>query len=452
MTRWFRLNSPLREALLDYGQGPLTFLPALVLLLVIRAYGVLGAWDSGQVLALSLGMTASILLCSGFVYAMSRRASICLGLGDRRSASRFLRGTMLIAGLWAMVVGPLLVLGSASLGLFTPEQRATFVLAFLGLSAIWILGSGLSLLRASGWLGVGLSIGLLTGLAVDRTVARISDLHLWAGTVVGFVLTIGVIAVALERVLGAAPDQRHRRVALPPVSYLIHEAAPYFAYGTLYAILPFLPHPLGWFGALAEGEGRISAVISLEAGLSLSLPPLILASGVAEHTLRQFWTEALAAQRGTFANNPDQFGAILHDFYERHLRRYLIVLGALSVATYVMFRLALATGLLTSWIGFNDLDMVERLFLVGLAGYWLLGWGLFNCMFPITLARPRRAMRSIGPAIALTVLTGVPLSLGVHFTYAAIALIIGSMAYVIASSRQTRHVLQSAHYYYYSAY
>jgi hypothetical protein len=196
----------------------------------------------------------------------------------------------------------------------------------------------------------------------------------------------------------------------------------------------------------------MSAVISLEAGLSLSLPPLILASGVAERTLRQFWTEALAAQRRTVANNPDQFGAILHDFYARHLRRYLIVLGALSVATYVLFRLALVTGLLASWTGFNELDMVERLFLVGLAGYWLLGWGLFNCMFPITLARPTRAMRSIGPGIALTVLSGVPLSLGVHFTYAAVALIIGSMAYVIASWRQTRHVLQSAHYYYYSAY
>jgi hypothetical protein len=402
--------------------------------------------------ALSLGMTASILVCSGFVYAMSRRASICLGLGDRLSASRFLRSTMLIAGVWAIVVGPLLVLSSASLGLFTPEQRATFVLAFLGLSAIWIMGSGLSLLRGTVWLGVGLAIGLLTGLGVDRTVARVSDLHLWAGTVVGFALTIGVVVVALDRALATAPDQRHRRVALPPMAYLIYEAAPYFAYGTLYAILPFLPHPLGWFGALAEGEERISAVITLEAGLSLSLPPLILASGVAEHTLRQFWTEALAAQRDTFGNNPDQFGAILHDFYKRHLRRYLIVLGALSVATYVLFRWALVTGLLASWIGFSELDVVERLFLVSLAGYWLLGWGLFNCMFPITLARPQRAMRSIGPAIALTVLSGVPLSLGVHFTYAAVALIVGSMAYVIASSRQTRNVLQSAHYYYYSAY
>jgi hypothetical protein len=196
----------------------------------------------------------------------------------------------------------------------------------------------------------------------------------------------------------------------------------------------------------------MSAVIGLEAGLSLSLPPLILASGVAERTLRQFWTEALAAQRRTLANNPDQFGAILHHFYERHLRRYLIALGALSVATYVLFRLALVTGLLASWIGFYDLDMVERVFLVSLAGYWLLGWGLFNCMFPITLARPRQAMRSIGPGIAVTVLSGLPLSLGVHFTYAAVALILGSMAYVIASSRQTRHVLQSAHYYYYSAY
>jgi hypothetical protein len=114
--------------------------------------------------------------------------------------------------------------------------------------------------------------------------------------------------------------------------------------------------------------------------------------------------------------------------------------------------LALVTGLLASWIGFAELEVVERLFLAGLVGYWLLGWGLFNCMFPISLARPRLATRAIGPPIALTVLTGLPLSLGVHFTYAAVALIVGSMAYVVVSSWQTRHVLQSAHYYYFSSY
>jgi hypothetical protein len=52
----------------------------------------------------------------------------------------------------------------------------------------------------------------------------------------------------------------------------------------------------------------------------------------------------------------------------------------------------------------------------------------------------------------VTVLAGLPLSLGVHFSYAAVALLLGAATFVAASSRATRKVLDSADYYYYSAY
>jgi hypothetical protein len=441
------------EALTDYAQGPLAFIPAVVLLLLIRVYGALGGWQPGQVLALSLGMTASMLVCGGFVFAMSRRACICLAMGDRRGAAHFLHRTMVVAGVGVAAVALLVVLVTGALGLFTSEERVTFGLAFLGLSAIWIVASGLSLLRASAWLGFGLTAGLLAGVAVDCAVAAFSDLHLWAGTAVGFALAMGVVLRGLAGALGNGRSGQHpRRVVLPPSAYLIYEAAPYFMYGALYAVLPFLAHPLGWFGALAAGEERQWAVINIEAGLTLSLPPLILGSGVIERTLRQFWTRAVAAQNNTPGNAQPQFGGLLQEFYQWHLRRYLIVLGTLSGVAFGLFRLALGTGLLARWLGFDALNLVEGLFLVSLVSYWFLGWGLFNCMFPITLSRPRLATQAVAPAIAVTILAGLPLSLGLHFTYAGGALLLGSVAYVAASSRATRHVLESAPYYYYSAY
>jgi hypothetical protein len=223
-------------------------------------------------------------------------------------------------------------------------------------------------------------------------------------------------------------------------------------YGALYAMLPFLPHPLGWLGALGAGDERSGAVINLEAGLTLSLPPLILASGVTERTLRKFWAEALAAQSRTPGYAPSQFGHGLNEFYKAHLRRYLIVLGILSGVTFGLFKMAQASGLLASWLGYDRLDLVENLFLMSLLSYWLLGWGLFNCMFPVSLARPHLATRAVAPAIAVTILTGVPLSLGLHFSYAAAALMLGAVAFVAASSRLTGQVLESADYYYYSAY
>jgi hypothetical protein len=440
-------------ALMDYVQGPVVFASAVLLLLVVRVYSALGGWEPGQALALSLGMTASMLLCGGFVYAMSRRASICLAVGDRRAARSFLRRTMMIAGVWVAVVAVVIVVVASASGASTPEQRLTFGLAFVGLSAIWILASGLSLLRASGWLAVGLGVGLLAGLAGDRAVARFSDEHLSVGTVVGFAIALGVVFFALQRALSdERSDEHRRRVLLPPGAYLVYEATPYFIFGSLYATLPFLPHLIGWFGALAEGEGRQWAVINLEIGLSVSLPPLLLASGVTERTLRQFWAQAVVAQKSTPGQAPGQFGIALEQFYRWHLRRYLFVLGVLSGVTFGLFRLAVVSGLLRTWVGSDKLELIEGFFQVSLVSYWLMGWGLFNCVFPLTLARPQLATRAVAAAVVVTLLIGLPLSLGVHFTYAGAAMILGSLAYVVVSSRVVHQVFESAHYYYYSSY
>jgi hypothetical protein len=46
---------------------------------------------------------------------------------------------------------------------------------------------------------------------------------------------------------------------------------------------------------------------------------------------------------------------------------------------------------------------------------------------------------------------GIPLSLGLHFSYSAIALIAGGCTYCLASSIAVNQMLQSADYYHYSA-
>jgi hypothetical protein len=78
--------------------------------------------------------------------------------------------------------------------------------------------------------------------------------------------------------------------------------------------------------------------------------------------------------------------------------------------------------------------------------------GLFNCVLPLTLARPQLATRAVAAALLVTLLIGMPLSLGVHFSYGAGAMILGSVAYVVVSSRVVHQIFESADYYYYSAY
>jgi hypothetical protein len=446
------LGAPAREALWDYSQGPLALVPALELLITLRALGAAGEWGSRQVLAVGLGMTLSVIISAGFVQAMSRRTSICLAFDDIASATRFLRGVLAMAGVCVTLVGLVVVAVASRLGAFTAQEVITFGLAFVGMSAIWLLAAGLSLLRASAWLGVGLAAGLALGALVDRALAPFTSAHLAPAALVGFVVTVAVLAWQTRRGMRRRCGHVRRREALPPAPYLMSEAAPYFAYGTLYALLLFTPHVVGWLAALASSEPRVWAVASLEAGFTLALPPVILAGGVAEHTLQLFWQRALLAQTSTSGADPEHFRRVLRRYYLQQLVRYLVVLSSLTVLAGLAFRSALDSGLLAAWVGIDRLDVLERVFMGGLLAYWLLGWGVFNCMFSLSLARPRLALLAVLPGLICTLFVAVPVSIVAGFAYMGIAAIVGSAVYVVSSCRTTTSLFRGLDYYYATAF
>jgi hypothetical protein len=286
------------------------------------------------------------------------------------------------------------------------------------------------------------------GSVTDRVLAPLTGSHLLLGTGIGFTLTIALLFYAVNRGLKHKRGGQTGRAHLPSAGFLIYEAAPYLAHGSLYMVFILLPHVLGWFGAVADHQGRLFALTNVEAGLLLSLIPVTLVSGVAEHTLRQFWIQAREAQASSRGQNPDRFGQILLQFYRRQLSFYLAVLGAASLVAVVLFFAGITSGLISSWTQLSSLEDVEYIFLGGLIAYYLVGWGLFNCMFCLTLARPNMALRAVLIGLAVTLLVGLPLSLESSFAYSALSFVAGAAAFVIVSSGAIRQLFRSASYYY----
>jgi polysaccharide biosynthesis protein PelF len=440
------------QPLRDYALGPLALVIVLELLLVVEAYRVLGDWNEGYILALSLGMTSSMLILNGFIQAISRRSSIYLGLNNLSAARRFLHSGVAVGEICNAMIAVLAVLVATKLDVFTPAERIIFGLAFVGFSTIWLMAAGLLLMQATSWLGIGLAVGLVAGVVTDRATAHLLSAHLALATVVGFGVALGLIRhAAVKHGLAAKAGGQPGRVKLPSVAYMIYEAAPYFAYGSLYMVFVLIPHLLGWLGVLGMEQLRGWALSSIEVGLVLSLPPIILSSGVAEHALRRFWLRARAAQSITPGSDPRRFGSVLKEFYQQQRARYLIVLVCTSAAMCAVFQVALNTGLLATWLGFSSLDVVRYFFYTSLIAYGLLGWGQFNNAFCVTLARPTLALRAVLLGIGSVVVIGVPLCLGLNFAYAANAFLAGAIIFVTVSDRVVRPVLESADYYYYSS-
>ena len=241
------------------------------------------------------------------------------------------------------------------------------------------------------------------------------------------------------------------RVRLPATIYLVYEAAPFFAYSALYMIFLLIPHLLAWMGALPVGQERMSVVTSVEAGLTMALLPLVLVGGIPEHTLMEFWRFAPKAQADTSGIGVSRFRQSLAEFYHRYRQLNMTVLMGLSFVAMWAFFTALGLGFMDSWLALPSLNQTLFFFLSGLVVYWLLGWGLFNCMFCLSLGSPAEATRAVTCSIAITLLVGVPLSLWGNYAYAALAFICGALTFAVVSQWATRKLLASSDYHYISS-
>jgi glycosyltransferase involved in cell wall biosynthesis len=443
--------SNFRQKLMLYTSGPITLLPGLIVMSIIQFYAISGQFTSEQMLALSMGISTGLLLTNGFLQAIMRRTSICLSLNNPTSARKFLIRSLSMAALAVIGLGMTTILLTSCFNVYTFEDRILFCLGYIGISIIWLVGGALSPLKAQLWLGIGLITGLGTIIATDFLTGIFLSEHLIVSTIAGIIVTLGVIFYAIKRAFAKIRKSvKKDREILPSNTYLLYEAVPYFTYGMFYVAFITAPHFLGWLGKVSGDQSRSWAIVSLELGLTLALPPLILVGGFAERTVRMFWEEAGVAQANTSGLAVDQFGRKLLDFYWQQRRHYSNALFVVSIIFAIPISLLIRFGIFSAWLGLNS-DAILIFFIAGLVSYYWLGQGLFNCMFSLTLARPIVAVRAVVVGMIVMLALGIPLTLNVDFKYCLAAFIAGSLAFVISSSRLTQKVLASADYYYYAA-
>lgn len=440
---WLR---PLREV----ARGPLAIVQSVLLLAVIITFAQFGGWQTDRIIALGLGMTTSILLVSVLIQALGRRPSIYLGLDDRATARAAVRlGTVvaaIIAGLVALVSVAASLLWSPS----TSPDTLIFLATFAAFSAIWIAATGAIIARASEWLVLALALGLGEYLLLHLVLGS-SGPQIGIESAAAVTVTILVVLAGGKQSLSDEPDQPPVRAILPSHGYLIQEAWPYLAYGLLYMIFFVMPHLLSWPGLLPPRMSRATAIGMVEHWLALGLPPLLFATGLAELAAGAFWRRASSTQGTTPGGEPGRFGrVVLRSLYLPHLGGLLVVLSITSAGTWLLLESGAAASL-SPWLSAPDGSQAQLIFNGALVAYALLGWGLFNCTFTLSLARPQLALGDLLPAALVALAVGIPLSIELGFGYAVIGFAAGSLVLVLTSSRTAWTLLRSADYHYFAS-
>jgi hypothetical protein len=77
--------------------------------------------------------------------------------------------------------------------------------------------------------------------------------------------------------------------------------------------------------------------------------------------------------------------------------------------------------------------------------YGLLGWGIFGCMFCMTVGAPRLALRAVRWGLIALLIIGIPLS-SLHYTFSVLAFIGGAAVFGIVAHQMCKQGLQSSDY------
>ena len=434
----------------DATRVPLALVQAGLLLAVILAFAQFSGWPSDRVIALGLGMTTGILLVSVLIQALGRRASIYLGFRDRASA---VASVDLLTVVAAAVIAAI-ALAIAVAAFFSSDASAANLEAFGGgfatLAMIWVAAAGPIVARAPEWLVLALAAAVGTIYAGHLWISpAAADFGLVAAAAFG--LAGAVVLVGRRLSLRRRAGEKKEKAMLPSPGYLVHEAGPYLAYSALYMSFFILPHVLGWTAILAGRADGPAAIATMEHWLTLGLPPLLMATGLAEQASNAFWRRASEEQKATAGSSPGDFGrAVLRNLYVPQLARLTAVLALAGLATWLLIDSGIAASV-SAWLRPPDGFAAAVLFAGTLVGFGLLGWGLFNFTYTLSLARPELAVKDLLPAIATALAVGIAFGFGAGFQYSVVGFAAGGLVLVLTSSRTTWGLLRSADYHYFAS-
>jgi len=420
-----------RRALVSVWLGSLPgFVPLALLVAMIQILAGAG-WSPGDVLALSAGATAAMLLTSGPLLALGRRASIYRGFDYYALASRLLRNGGGMVVLATSAISAVAFAAASAAEIATPGQREIFCIALAAGALLWVAVTYLLLVGDGFWLVTSLVTAVAAGGAVQLLVASAST-GVAVATALALLLFLG--GVALPAI--AKGDT----IPLPKSSLLINEGVPYALYG--FGVMIFLlgPQALGFLGA-TDGMSRLRVVASLQLSLFFALVPLLVATSLLEPLLRGFWTRtrALEESGGALA-----FRLGVASFHRQRIAVYVLVLSALSALTVFTFEVFIrGTG--------AGRSVSSLVFLLGVVAYGFLGFGQFSCLLMLSLGQPRLAAASIAAGIVVSYAVAAPLAL-LDFRYVAIGFAAGAAAFALTSIYSWRSLVNRADHSYATAF
>ncbi|HEV8434653.1 MAG TPA: hypothetical protein VGR95_14670 [Thermoanaerobaculia bacterium] len=421
--------------------------------MLVWGYGIWGAihLELTQGSAIALGFIASYIVAGGFAQAIVRRGLFYM-YQEEETLARWtaLRGFgIALRAMLALLA--VILLANLVFEILPWSMALVAALYYVGLGTLWLSWSLLYLVRRMEMLVVVTVAALGAVLLAAKVFAASPIVANAVGVAMADALSFAIAWFLLARL---AKKRKHEPVNPPRMAVLIFSTSRYFVYGLLFNAFLFADRVIAWTTRIGRDDFPPYAFwlsVRYELAMDLALVVAIVMGGMVEYAIERFSDKLVPHQKRVRSSEAAGF---IDDQRAAHRRRsWQIVASA-------------AAGLATAWALFFALQRIPdaqfhaaitatatlRVFAVASVAYVFFMFAVRNLLLLLTLSRVDAAVRCLGTALSVDVVTGFVFSRAIGYWAAVLGLAAGAIVLMIASNRALRRTLDRLDYFYYAAY
>lgn len=439
-----------KRFIVDYSSGLIHLFPVFLQVVSIIMFGfslwTYSKFNNLQSTAVVLGVIFGFILSGGFVQVIGKQVSYYWYNKDYHMASYSTKKII--------INGVLVIIGFFILSLLVNLVIPLYSFLFVIITFLYALFIGFLLLVLAPLYAVKqrwmLSLSVFIGTVVALSLHWYTPMHPYFVHWIG-ILTASLISVVYLYFFYKYKLQEHTAVKKKPkVMLSLYRNFNYFFYGAFLFVFVFMDRLVAWSSTLNRD---IPYVIyyekDYEIGMDLAILIFFLLGGVMEYAIHSYIRHMDFHQLDTKYSQFQSFNDKMKKMYFKHLR--LFAVSALGIAIFLYLLITQPWGYSS---GFNESlsDLSIRVCVLGSIGYLFLSLGMLNVLYLYTLGQHRKPLVAIIIAFLVNIIIGILLSRWISYEYSVVGMLLGSLVFMLFTTRETYNFFKNLDYYYYASY
>jgi hypothetical protein len=408
--------------------------------------------DTKRATSIAIGTILSFMTIGGFTQAIARRGFFYINQSFYNMARRVTFYIVKLGYICCVMVGLTFLLINLLFRMLPVDMMTLAVIFFVFLSANWLSVTVMYILKKEI-----VFTGLIT-LGIFIVWICFEKLKLFGGNII-YSQVIGLTFITIAGTLLVLyffkrAEKRAERGISPPfprLSYMLYSLAPYFSYGFLYFTFLYVDRVIAW-----SVNGVYMPYIlwfrgEYELGLDFALLMLMFPMGVCEVAVNRLMINLEASQKNSMVHDDEILNKKYIGIYFKSIISVLVsgIISAIIVYIIVIYINTYNTEFISSRFALTP--TIKFVFIAALASYTLLSVALTNTVILFSLSQPKMVTKVMVWSLIVNCITGFLLSRWIDYYYAVFGLTIGTIVFVIWSSKYVIKVLRNLDYYIYAS-